>query len=216
MNAIRSPPSTSPTSWLRRHLHQHPATVGMFSGIRKPSLDIRYVTISDGLSSSPTSAIDVEIKKEIGAFSGKPSQTFATPRDDQLTLSTGSNAAQAVTIPLVTEEVGTSGRGKSPQAQLLCLSSICSAAASHTRIDGSRIILRLLARRRNRAVPLRLGILHMNRRLRKIWSLSKGVVSNPPPPPPSTEPELAYAPEVSAFKSLAVDISAGKSQQFSA
>nr|GLL35382.1 seed lectin-like [Ipomoea trifida] len=61
-----SPPSTSPTSWLRRHLHQHPATVGMFSGIHKPSLDIRYVTISDGLSSSPTSAIDVEIKKILG------------------------------------------------------------------------------------------------------------------------------------------------------
>nr|GMD98134.1 uncharacterized protein LOC109160869 [Ipomoea batatas] len=60
---MSSPPSTSPTSWLRRHLHQHPATVGMFSGIHKPSLDIRYVTISDGLSSSPTSAIDVEIKK---------------------------------------------------------------------------------------------------------------------------------------------------------
>nr|GMD34219.1 seed lectin-like [Ipomoea batatas] len=60
---MSSPPSTSPTSWLRRHLHQHPATVGMFSGIHKPSLDIRYVTISDGLSSSPTSAIDVEINK---------------------------------------------------------------------------------------------------------------------------------------------------------
>nr|GLL26975.1 seed lectin-like [Ipomoea trifida] len=47
--------SSSPSS-----TRQHPATVGMFSGIRKPSLDIRYVTISDGFSSSPTSAIDVE------------------------------------------------------------------------------------------------------------------------------------------------------------
>nr|GLL49746.1 seed lectin-like [Ipomoea trifida] len=40
----------------------------MFFGICKPSLDIRYVTISDGLSSSPASAIDVAIKKVLGCI----------------------------------------------------------------------------------------------------------------------------------------------------
>ena len=49
-------------------------------------------------------------------------------------------------------------------AQSLCLSSNCSAAVSRTNIDGSRIILRLLAWRRNRAAWRKL-CLWTNRRL---------------------------------------------------
>ena len=50
-------------------------------------------------------------------------------------------------------------------AQSLCRSSNCSAAVSLTNIDGSRIIRRLLARRRNRAASRRL-CLRTDRRLR--------------------------------------------------
>nr|GMC46662.1 hypothetical protein Iba_chr01aCG4230 [Ipomoea batatas] len=68
-----SPPSTSPTAAverLRPHLHQRPATADMLFGIRKP--DIRYVTISDGLSSSAN--LDAPVNYLIvkpGAFAEK-------------------------------------------------------------------------------------------------------------------------------------------------